>query len=436
MPAPGDLLNGKYRVERVIGEGGMGVVFEALHQRLDQRVAIKMLQPSVLVLPEFVERFEREARAAARVMNANAVRILDVDTTPDGQPYIVMELLEGHDVAAELDSSGPLSIARAVDIVMQAAAAMSAAHAQGIIHRDLKPSNLFLAREGTSTVVKVLDFGISKITSADEPADSVTNTKAALGTPVYMSPEQIRSTKNVDARTDVWSLGIILFELLTGKTPFEGNTTAVSAAIVADPAPSVRALRPDTPEQLEAVVQRALRKHPDDRWPDMKSFSAALAPFRGLPTVLHPASARHTATSTAAPTLSESMRPPTGGSWSSNTGARHRSRAGLVLLIGGPAALLLGVLAQRASRSDPPKSSASAPDVTSLGAPPVVAASRADPAPRPPNVVPAEVASSPAAVASVAKPKAPPHTGPRAPAAHPAPVAPSPPKAPQNPLRL
>jgi serine/threonine-protein kinase len=278
LPVAGATIDGKYRVEQVLGEGGMGVVFQAVHLRLGQRVAIKMLHPSMLRKPEIVERFEREARAAVQLRSPNAVRVLDVDVTPEQLPYMVMELLDGHDLAHELRARGRFNVPDAVDCVLQACRAMAEAHALGIVHRDLKPANLFLAREGTTTVVKVLDFGISKM-AASELDVHVTSTLATMGTPLYMSPEQIRSAKSVDARADVWSLGVILFELLTGQPPFTGTAMAVSAAIVADPAPAMRALQPDIPEALEQVVAKALAKSPEARWPDVQALSLALAPF-------------------------------------------------------------------------------------------------------------------------------------------------------------
>jgi serine/threonine protein kinase len=254
----------------------MGVVYEALHLRLQQRVAIKLLQPRVLRMPEVVARFEREARAACRLKSRNAVRILDVDHTTEGLAYMVMEFLEGHDLARELELRIRLRPAEAVDVVLQASVAMAEAHASGVIHRDLKPSNLLLALEGDRVTVKVLDFGISKITT-DVDAH-MTSTMATMGTPLYMSPEQIRSTKNVDARTDIWALGVILYEALVGVRPFNGTTTAAAAAIVTDPPAPIRP-KVDVPEELERAVMRALAKRPEDRFPDVRAFAEALAPF-------------------------------------------------------------------------------------------------------------------------------------------------------------
>jgi serine/threonine-protein kinase len=275
---PGDVVAGKYEIVRVLGEGGMGIVFEARHIRLGQRFAIKMLQPAVVANAEFIGRFEREARAAAQLRGRHVARVVDVAETETGLPFMVMELLIGHDLSNELESRGPLPISEAADHVIAACKAMIEAHAAGIVHRDLKPSNLFLANEPEGRVLKVLDFGISKVRT--EGQLTVTSTGIAMGTPLYMSPEQIRSTKNVDERTDIWSLGVILFELLTRTTPFEGTTGAqVGASIVADPTPSLRERRAEVTAELEQIVSRALEKDPAKRHASAGELAAALAPF-------------------------------------------------------------------------------------------------------------------------------------------------------------
>ncbi|HEX7600651.1 MAG TPA: serine/threonine-protein kinase [Polyangiaceae bacterium] len=273
----GTTLAGKYRIERVLGEGGMGVVYEAFHLRLQHRVAIKMLLPVVLENPEFVARFEREARAAATLESPHVAKILDVDTSPDGLPYMVIEYLEGHDLSEELVKRGRLPVDEAVARVMEACVPIAQAHALGIVHRDLKPANLFLATNGGQQVLKLLDFGVSKV-----PADAASRMTAALlglGTPHYMSPEQVRDASDVDQRSDIWSLGIILYELLTGRPPFDGSVSSVLASIVADPVPLPRTFRPDIPEALESVVMHALEKDVDRRFPDIRSLATALAPF-------------------------------------------------------------------------------------------------------------------------------------------------------------
>jgi eukaryotic-like serine/threonine-protein kinase len=283
LPVPGDVIAGKYRILRPIGEGGMGHVFEATHLRLGQRVAIKVLKPGASQSPEVMSRFDREARAAGRLRGRHAARVIDVDLTTERLPYLVLEYLEGHDLQTELERRGHFPIDEAVDYVLQACVGIAEAHDIGVIHRDLKPSNLFLCDEADRRIVKILDFGISKI--LDE-ASRLTSTELTVGTPLYMSPEQVRSARTVDARTDVWALGIILFELLTGRLPWTGSGPAVAAAIVTDPPPPMCEFRTDIPTELEGIIRKALAKSVDDRFADVRALAAALAPFAGSPTSL------------------------------------------------------------------------------------------------------------------------------------------------------
>jgi serine/threonine protein kinase len=207
----------------------------------------------------------------------NIARVLDVETQGSELPYIVMEFLEGRDLEDEVAELGMLPITDAVDYVLQACAGIHEAHSLGIIHRDLKPANLFLCRTPDGPIVKILDFGISKITT--EQDSRLTATMTTMGSPIYMSPEQLRDAKDVDQRADIWGLGVILFELLTGRTPFLGNVTAVTAAIVADAPPKLSELRADIPAGLEAIVMKALAKKPETRWQDAEAFGEALAEF-------------------------------------------------------------------------------------------------------------------------------------------------------------
>ncbi|HEX7839815.1 MAG TPA: serine/threonine-protein kinase, partial [Kofleriaceae bacterium] len=220
----GEVLAAKYRVDRVLGAGGMGVVVAATHLQLDQVVALKFVRTEALHNPEIVGRFEREARAAVRLKSEHAARIIDVGRLESGSPYIVMEYLEGQDLAQLLEQRRSLPVSIACDYIIQACDAIAEAHSLGIVHRDLKPGNLFLARTSHGQqVIKVLDFGISK---TQGPAGDVnmTRTQAMLGSPGYMSPEQMRAAKSVDSRTDIWSLGVILYELVAGRMPFQADT--------------------------------------------------------------------------------------------------------------------------------------------------------------------------------------------------------------------
>jgi serine/threonine-protein kinase len=286
MGAPvneGDVLAGKYRVERVIGVGGMGVVVAAHHLQLARRVALKFLLPEACSQPGAVERFLREARAAAQIGSEHVTRVSDVGTLETGAPYMVMEYLKGSDLAALIKARGRLSIQEAADFVLQACEAVAEAHAIGIVHRDLKPANLFLSqRADGSPLIKVLDFGISKATvgQGDMAGAAVTATAAVMGSPLYMSPEQIRSSKNVDARTDVWALGVILHELLTGRTVYHADTMAgVLAMVVADPPTPLRTHWPEAPQELERVILACLEKDPARRMPSVAALAQALLPF-------------------------------------------------------------------------------------------------------------------------------------------------------------
>jgi eukaryotic-like serine/threonine-protein kinase len=279
---PGDMVAGKYRVDSVIAVGGMGMVVEAEHLQLGQKVAIKVLLPTELAQePHAAARFLREARAAARIGSDHVVRIYDVDTLPDGLPYMVMERLYGSDLRALLRSRGPLPIEDVIHYVTEACDAVGEAHRMGIVHRDLKPSNLFLtAKHGGREIVKVLDFGISKAAHHAPLEATLTTSRTLIGSPLYMSPEQIRDPKSVDARSDIWSLGIILHQLLTGKPAFTADSLpAVCAAIAADPPASTRQRRHDVPEPLERVILRCLEKNPDARYSTVDELCEALSPF-------------------------------------------------------------------------------------------------------------------------------------------------------------
>jgi eukaryotic-like serine/threonine-protein kinase len=272
----GQVVAARYRIERVVGVGGMGFVYEATNQSTGERVAIKCLLRSLATDAECVTRFLREARSTASIQSAHVVRVFEAGQEPSVPPYFVMEFLEGEDLGAVVEDSGPLPVDEAVAAVIQACLGVGDAHALGLVHRDLKPSNLIR----TSSGIKVVDFGISKVLLEAEGGDRLTQTTAVFGSPAYMSPEQVRSAKHVDARTDVWALGVVLYELLSGKAPFAGdNSGAVLAAIIADEATPLRTMAPHVPEGLEQVVHACLVKDRERRVRSVAELAQRLAPF-------------------------------------------------------------------------------------------------------------------------------------------------------------
>jgi serine/threonine-protein kinase len=273
----GDLVGGKYRVEEILAAGGMGVVVAAVHEALGQRVAIKFLRATEED-EQAGPRFVREAQVAARIQSEHVARVFDCGTTESGVAYMVMELLEGTDLAAELRGRGRLPVEEAVDILLQAIDGIASAHALGIVHRDIKPANLFLTkRAGALRCVKVLDFGISKVDAVD---DALTGTSTMLGSPRYMSPEQAKSSRTVDARTDIWSLGVVLYEALDGESPFAGVTMGetLSRILSFDP-PPLRDRHADVPEGLSRVIARCFERDREQRFSNVAELSQALSPF-------------------------------------------------------------------------------------------------------------------------------------------------------------
>jgi serine/threonine-protein kinase len=283
IPRVGELVAGKFRVERVLGEGGMGVVLQVRHLQLASRAALKFLRPEVAARASMAGRFLREAKAAANLRSEHVARVVDMGTLESGAPFLVMEYLEGTDLRAVLEQRGRLPVAEAVEYVLQACDALAEAHRLGLVHRDVKPANLFLTRRADgSPLVKVLDFGIAKaLDEADgDLRGSLTSTDAAVGSTIYMAPEQVRSAKDVDARADVWAIGVVLHELVTGTPPFGGETaSAVCAAIVADPPASLVDKLPEAPPGLDAVILRCLDKDMTRRYRDLDEVARALRPF-------------------------------------------------------------------------------------------------------------------------------------------------------------
>lgn len=324
----GTVLDGKWKLVRVLGRGGMGVVYEGLNTVIGKRVALKFIDAPIAADPEVVSRFQREAQAASAVDSAHIVQIFDTGTAPDGAPYLVMELLQGETLGARIRRLGRLSVEETVHVLCQVLRGLGRAHAAGVIHRDLKPDNIFLVdRDDDPIFVKLLDFGISKISrQTTESGHTLTRKGAVLGTPYYMSPEQAQAHHDLDGRTDLFSVGAIAFECLHGKAPYAGLEAyeAIIVAIVTRDSPSLRVLHPELPAPLCEVVQRALARDRDVRFESAAAMLEALrraAPeFAGLPR-----SSSNSGPVLAAPATTPSGPPEapaqTGGSWS----ARPRS---------------------------------------------------------------------------------------------------------------
>jgi len=287
-PQAGEVLDGKYRIEKLLGEGGMGAVAKATHMLRRAPVALKFMSPAVLALQGAVERFVNEGVAASQIDSDHVVKVFDVGRMPSGAPYLVMEFLDGQDLQQILHrEGGRLSIPRAVHFTIQTLRALQTAHQAGIIHRDMKPSNVFVIdKDGEPDFVKLVDFGISKVRTDDPEGKqqnaNLTKTNSALGTPLYMSPEQARSPRDVDARTDIYSTGAIIYELLAGRTPYTSDTGEFTEILfkifTTDPEP-LRNLRPDVPEGLAAVIHRALTRDLNTRFASANDFAEALTPF-------------------------------------------------------------------------------------------------------------------------------------------------------------
>jgi serine/threonine-protein kinase len=431
--APGSIIAGKYRVERVLGQGGMGVVVAAHHLELDERFAMKFLLPESAGHGEVVARFVREGRAAVKIRSEHVARIFDVGKLENGLPYMAMEYLEGTDLSGLVAERGALPVPTAVDYVLQACEAVAEAHALGMVHRDLKPANLFLVhRVDGSPCIKVLDFGISKIApTSTTGAAAMTRTSAMMGSPLYMSPEQMASARDVDARADIWALGVILYELVSGQPPFAGDTLPQVCAMIlqSEPAPLSRAL-PQAPAGFEAVVQRCLAKSPNARFANIAELAASLVPFgtaqartsadritrvlsgRGQPPPSRASIPDSAVGSVSAPLAPTAIEPPpvhalsnqTHGSWGT-TGAVSRSRGPRpLLLIASVAAvvvLLIGVaMVLKLRRDTAPRAESSSAPLVESAAP--AAAPAIPPEPPQPSVTPTVTASVPVPPAQVA----------------------------------
>jgi serine/threonine-protein kinase len=274
----GSIMEGKYKIVRLLGEGGMGVVYEATHTLIGRRLAVKVLHPEVSQMPELVERFYNEARTAAAVGHEHIIEITDMGTHK-GSPFIVMEFLEGQ-ALTEYMRDRILGIPDAVAITLQVLDALNAVHANGVIHRDLKPDNIHVLMKGGRHFVKILDFGISKLKTPEVQDMHLTRTGTVLGTPYYMAPEQAAGKKEQDHRIDIYAAGVILYEMLTLSLPYQGdNYNALLAAILTEEAPLPSTYNPDIPVELENVIMTAIAKQPATRYPNAVKFMEALQPF-------------------------------------------------------------------------------------------------------------------------------------------------------------
>ena len=283
----GTTLNGDYRVVRLIGEGAMGGIYEARQLRLDKRVAIKVMTRELALNGEALLRFHREAEVTSQLGHPNIITVFDFGTTQSGQPYLVMEYLEGEDLANRLHRKTALSLPAAVRITKQVASALAETHAKGVVHRDLKPANLFLVRVQGEDFAKVLDFGISKVRAA---STALTNSSMLMGTPMYMAPEQAKGESELDHMIDQWALACITYEMLAGRPPFLGDdTAALLYQVVHQEPPRLSNLVKDLPPEVERVIQRALLKEPNERFPNVTAFARALeAAATGRPLPIEP----------------------------------------------------------------------------------------------------------------------------------------------------
>lgn len=281
-PQPDQVIGSKYRVIRLIGDGGMGAVYEARHEVLGSQVALKFLHPELAKRPGLVSRFMQEAKVSASIQSPHVTRVTDVDQTADGAAYIVMELLSGETLQAVLDRQRKLPRDQAIDYALQMLSGLEAAHALGVVHRDLKPDNVFITQTTHGPVLKLLDFGIAKLRASSEYQKGLTRPGAIMGTPEYMAPEQAESADRVDHRADLYALGAILYELLTGERPAYGDDAAIIIAQVkSGQVRSLAELDPTAPAELVGIVHRALSPRPEDRFSSAMEMRLALASLAG-----------------------------------------------------------------------------------------------------------------------------------------------------------
>ncbi|HET9933139.1 MAG TPA: serine/threonine-protein kinase [Polyangiaceae bacterium] len=404
--SPGDIIDDKYRIVRLIGEGGMGAVYEGENARIHRRVAIKVLHAEVAANGDAVARFEREAQAAGRIGSDHIVEVLDLGTLPSGARYLVMEFMDGDSLSKRIKQRGKLSPHELYPIARQLLEALAAAHGAGIVHRDLKPDNVFLlaSRHGNPDFVKLLDFGISKFSDLHGAVSSMTRTGAVMGTPYYMAPEQAKGSRQLDQRVDLYAVGVVMYEALTGKVPFDAETfNELLFKIVLETPRPIEELAPGMDPNLCAIVRRAMAREPNERFQTADEFRGALdqwAAGGGAP--LPDASGRY-------PQVNPNVRASapqfnlTPGNWTEVppglelAGTRNRkplymATAAIVLVVFGAGGFLL--ISGRESNREAAEAAASASALaTSASAVPASSATAA--ASAPPVALPSETAASP-----------------------------------------
>jgi eukaryotic-like serine/threonine-protein kinase len=278
----GVLISGKYRIVRLIGDGGMGTVYEARHEVLGSSVALKFLHSDLAKRPGLTQRFLQEARVSATIQSLHVTHVTDVDTAQDGSPYLVMELLSGEGLQGLLDRQGKLPVEQAIDFALQILAGLEAAHAMGVVHRDMKPDNVFVTQSSGGPLLKLIDFGIAKLRASSEYTKGLTRAGVVMGTPEYMAPEQLLSAQTTDHRADLYSLGVMLFEMISGLRPADGDDAEMIVAAVDNG--RVRKLRdvaPGLPDGLVALIERATLPDREQRFESAAAMRLALAPFAG-----------------------------------------------------------------------------------------------------------------------------------------------------------
>jgi serine/threonine-protein kinase len=412
---PGTLLAGKFRIERQLGAGAMGAVYAIHHELTRHRRALKLLHADVREVPDIVRRFLNEASAAGRAGSAHLVETFDAGTLPSGEPYLVMELLEGETLTTLIERERMLDPALATELVAQAAEGIESAHGAGIVHRDLKPDNLFVTQRQGRPFVKILDFGVSKFATASAGGFTRSRAGAIYGSPAYMSPEQITGAADVDPRTDVFALGVVLYQSLTGALPFDApSIEALSMRIVLGQPTPIETLRPGLPVALLSVVARALAPKREERFPSARALAEALGPFRKSSSGADASAGSSEPPLAAFPVLGLSNNPPPAGP----RPLMIVLFALLALLLGGLTLVMSRVRAQPATALAPAIPNPSPAPLRSppAVAPPIVLATTTDlqpakpPGPAPtnrPHSSPAITTARPSAAAPIATPAAP-----------------------------